>query len=82
MSRVSIGVLFAMLMATSAFAMPTEIDTDSDGLASMAEIQAFYPEVTDELFVEIDTDEDGYVNDEELLAAVGAEIIPDPAADM
>ena len=82
MSRVSIGALLAMLMATSALAMPDEIDTDGDGLASMAEIQAFYPEVTDALFVEIDTDEDGYVNDEELLAAVGAEIIPDPEADL
>ena len=82
MSRVSVGALLAVLMATSALAMPAEIDTDGDGVASLAEIQAFYPEVSDELFVEIDVDGDGYVNDEEFLAAVGAELIPDPEADL
>ena len=54
MSRVTTGALLAMLMATSALALPAEIDTD----------------------------EDGYVNDEEFLAAVGAELIPDPEADL
>ncbi|CUJ84750.1 EF hand [Ruegeria denitrificans] len=81
MSRVSIGALLAMLMVTSAFAMPAEIDTDGDGMASFAEIQAFYPEVTEELFGEIDLDDDGYVNDEEFLEAVGEELIPDPVTD-
>ncbi|WP_317054866.1 EF-hand domain-containing protein [Roseovarius rhodophyticola] len=82
MSRVSTGALLAMLTATSAFALSAEIDTDGDGMASLTEIQAFYPEVTEELFGEMDTDGDGYVNDEEFLVAVGAELIPDPEADL
>lgn len=81
MSRVSIGALLALLMATSALALSPEIDTDGDGMASLGEIQAFYPEVTEELFGEMDTDGDGYVNDEEFLEAIGAELIPDPEND-
>ena len=81
MNRVSIGALLATLVAASAFAMSAEIDTDGDGMASLAEIQAVYPEVTDELFGEMDTDGDGFVNDEEFLAAVGAELILDPESD-
>lgn len=82
MGRVSIGALLAALMATSGFAMPAEIDTDGDGMASFAELQTFYPDVTEELFGEIDLDEDGFINDEEFLAAIGAEILPDPKTNL
>lgn len=81
MVRESIVALLAMVVVTSAIAMPVEIDTDGDGVASLAEIQAFYPDVTDELFREIDLDEDGYINDEEFLAAIGTQLLPDPVTD-
>jgi Ca2+-binding EF-hand superfamily protein len=65
-------------MLTTVFA---DIDTDGDGFASMAELQAIYPDLTEEQFLEIDTDGDGLVNDEEILIAVEAELIADPEGD-
>lgn len=81
MSRGSIGALFAVLLATSASAMSADIDTDGDGMASLTEMQAFYSEMSAELFSEIDRDADGYVNIEEFLTAVGAELIANPETD-
>ncbi len=78
MGRVLIGALFVSLAALPATAMTTEIDTDGDGLASYAELQVVYPELTEELFWNIDADGDGYVNDEEFLAAIGTQLLAEP----
>ncbi|QDY70460.1 hypothetical protein [Qingshengfaniella alkalisoli] len=77
MSRVVIGTLLATFVAFSAHAMSTEIDTDGDGKASLAELQAVFPELSEFLFLEIDTDVDGFVNDEEMMIAVETEMLPD-----
>ncbi|WP_076451279.1 EF-hand domain-containing protein [Roseivivax lentus] len=76
MSRVAFGALLATLVAVSAHAMSPEIDTDGDGKASLAELQAIFPELTEDLFREIDSDADGLVNDEEMMIAVGTEMLP------
>ncbi len=81
MSRVSIAALLSSLLALPAFAMPTDLDVDGDGLASLAELQTKYPEVSEDLFLEIDTDADGFINDDELVAAVDAELLPASAGD-
>ncbi len=81
MSRVSIVALLSSLFAVPAFAMPTDLDMDGDGLASLAELQTKYPEVSDDLFLEIDANADGFINEAELLAAVDAELLPSPAGD-
>ncbi|UAB91113.1 hypothetical protein I5192_18385 (plasmid) [Ruegeria sp. SCSIO 43209] len=81
MSRVSIVALLSSLFAVPAFAMPTDLDMDGDGLASLAELQTKYPEVSDDLFLEIDANSDGFINEAELLAAVDAELLPSPAGD-
>ena len=81
MSRVAFGALLATFVAFSAHAMSTEIDTDGDGKASLAELQVVYPELTEELFLEIDTDADGFVNDEEMMIAVETEMLPDIETD-
>ena len=82
MSRVTLAALLATLIATTATAMSAEIDTDGDGMASLEELQAMYPEVTEELFIEMDADEDGLINDEEMLVAIGAELLPASAGDL
>ncbi|MEH6648157.1 hypothetical protein [Sulfitobacter sp.] len=82
MSRVAFGALLATFVAFSAYAMSTEIDTDGDGKASLAELQIVFPELTENLFLEIDTDADGFVDDEEMMIAVETEMLPDIETDV
>lgn len=82
MSSVAIGAFLATVAACSAFAMSAEIDTDGDGKASLAELQATFPGLTDDLFQEIDADADGFVDDEEMMIAVETEILPDIETDV
>ncbi len=44
-------------------------DTDGDGVYSMEELMAAYPDLTDEVFVLIDANADGAVDADELAAA-------------
>ena len=44
-------------------------DTDGDGLYSMDEMKAAFPDVTDEVLVQIDLNEDGLIDAEELAVA-------------
>ena len=78
MKTVTLVATLAAFVAFSANAMPSEIDTDGDGMASLAELQVSYPELTQELFLEIDTDADGFVNDEEMAIAVELGNLADP----
>ncbi|MEQ9243753.1 hypothetical protein [Roseovarius indicus] len=81
MSRVAIGALLATFVAFSAHAMSAQIDTDGDGKASLVELQTVFPELTEDLFLEIDTNADGLVDDEEMMIAIEAEMIPDIETD-
>jgi hypothetical protein len=57
-----------------AFAQTVE-DTDGDGVYSFAELQAAFPDLTDDVFVLIDTNGDGSVDPEELEAAIATGLI-------
>jgi hypothetical protein len=81
MKNVTLVAALATAVAFSASAMTTDIDTDGDGMASFAELQVFYPDVTEMLFQEIDTDGDGLVNDEEMAIAVERGNLADPESD-
>lgn len=81
MNRKILAAFLVSLVATTVGAMTTDVDTDGDGFASMAELQAVYPDLTEKQFLEIDTDGDGLVNDEEMLIAVDAKLIADPEDD-
>ena len=77
-------ILVAALMTSVAFsahAMSAEIDTDGDGMASFAELQVSYPELTEEMFGEIDTNGDGLVDDEEMAIAIELGNLADPETD-
>ena len=74
-------ILAAALVTSVAFsanAMSAEIDTDGDGMASFAELQVSYPELTEEVFGDIDTNGDGLVDDEEMAIAVELGNLADP----
>ena len=71
----------ATSVAFSASAMTAKIDTDGDGMASLAELQVSYPDLTEVLFQEIDTDSDGLINDEEMAIAVELGNLSDPETD-
>ena len=62
-----------------AFAMgqgATEIDANGDGLLSIAEVQAVYPDVTAEQFSSMDLNADGALDDDEVQAAQEAGLMP------
>lgn len=72
----TITLVTASLLAVPAGAM-TNLDANGDGVLTMAELQAIYPDVTEEQFVGADSDADGLINEEELAAAREAGLIPD-----
>ena len=45
-------------------------DMDGDGMYSMEELQAVYPELTEVVMAQIDVNEDGSVDEDELEAAI------------
>ena len=63
-------------MATTAFADVSAMDTNGDGLLTMDEVQASYPEVTADQFSQVDINGDGAVDDAELTAAQEAGLMP------
>ncbi|MDO6591740.1 hypothetical protein Q4539_15960 [Yoonia sp. 1_MG-2023] len=75
MKQVVFAAVVLSLAATMASAMPTDVDTNRDGFASLTELRAVYLDITDERFIEIDFDGDGLINDEEMLIAIDAMLI-------
>lgn len=72
----SLFVIGAMTAGYAAFAAGHVADTDGDGVFSMEELQAAYPELTEDLYVLVDVDGDGTVSAEELEAAEAAGTLP------
>lgn len=67
--KTRILVLSALaLIAVQAHAEVT--DADGNGAYSFEEMQAAYPDMTEELFADIDADEDGEISADELADAV------------
>ncbi|MEI4261179.1 EF-hand domain-containing protein [Roseovarius sp. D0-M9] len=63
-------------LATSAFADMSSVDTNGDGMATMDEVQAVYPEMTAEEFSEIDANGDGAIDETEMSDAKEAGLLP------
>ncbi len=62
-----------------AFAMgqsAVQVDANEDGLLSLEEVQAVYPEVTAEQFAAADLNGDGALEDAEVTAAQEAGLLP------
>ena len=67
--------LMAAFAATAAIAEGLE-DSDGDGMYSLEEVQAAFPDVTDDGFAIADTSGDGMLDADELAAAQDAGLIP------
>jgi len=71
-------------IAVSALCMPAyamgsgaaEVDANGDGLLSITEVQAVYPDVTAEQFSAMDLNADGSLDDAEVQAATEAGVMP------
>lgn len=73
----TLATLLGLSGATLAMsAAATEIDADGDGILSIAEVQAVYPEVTAAQFSEMDLNADGALDDAEVQAAQAAGTMP------
>ncbi len=67
------------LVAQSALAMSetaVEIDTNGDGLMTVDEVQAVFPEITADTFAAVDTNNDGALDDAEMIAGQEQGLIP------
>lgn len=73
----SASIALALLVAgtTTAFAQ-TALDADGDGMVTLAELQAVYPDFSAEDFAQVDTDDDEMLNEDEMAVAVESGIIP------
>jgi len=67
----ALGLILAPALAIAA----TEVDTNDDGLITIDEMQAVYPDTTAEAFSEMDGNGDGALDDEEMQAAEAAGMI-------
>jgi hypothetical protein len=81
MTRIAL-TLATLTLAGAAFAqavVPDVPDTDGNGTWSLVELQAVWPDLTDEGFAAIDTGADGSVDATELQVALDGGVITAPA---
>ena len=75
---------YAALTALAALAFPAlamgqstaEFDTNGDGVLTIDEVQASYPEVTSDMFTTMDLNADGALDADEITAAQEAGLMP------
>jgi hypothetical protein len=71
--------LAAFALSIPAYAMGAgvaEVDSNGDGILSVAEVQAVYPDITAEQFAAMDLNADGALDDGEVQAAQEAGVMP------
>jgi len=72
-----LATLTSAIVLTAATATFAEgLDANEDGMVTIEETVAMYPDVTAEAFSEADTNDDGVLDAEELAAAQEAGLIP------
>lgn len=77
MNKFALTTAFAALAASPLAAMDTitEADTDGNGTYSLEELQAVFPDLTEETFATIDADADGEADLTEVKAAEEAGLL-------
>lgn len=81
MTRIAL-ILASMALAGAAFSqatLPDVPDTDGNGTWSLVELQAVWPDLTEEGFGAIDSGADGSVDATELQAALDGGVITAPS---
>lgn len=69
---------FGLLIAATpaVFAQDAGPDTDGDGMVSMEEFAAAWPELAEDAFLAADTNADGALDEDEIAAAAAAGVLP------
>jgi hypothetical protein len=75
MKSVQLALSILLVSGTGAFAQ-TALDADGDGMVTLEEVHALYPDVTAEDFAATDIDDDGMLTGYEVTLAVASGIIP------
>ena len=66
-----------LALATPSLAVSlSELDANGDGVVTLKEVQAVYPEITAKEFSTVDTNGDGSVDEKEVRAAEKAGLLP------
>lgn len=78
MKRIFLRTAASLALGTAAFAATdiTTLDADGDGMVTMAEMQAAFPEFSDEAFAALDVSGDGMLDADEVAAAVEKGLMP------
>lgn len=69
------AALTALAAPVAALELGAEADVDGNGSYSMEELQAVYPELTEETFAAIDANADGEADQDEVQAAADAGVL-------
>ncbi len=80
MTKFIVLVLGLGALANSAIAMGeavAELDANGDGMLSVSEVQAAYPDISAETFSAVDTNSDGALDGAELTAGQEQGLLPD-----
>lgn len=75
----AVGLLALCIPAYAMGAGAAELDANGDGILSVAEVQAVYPDVTPDQFSAMDLNADGALDDGEVIAAQDAGMMPAPS---
>ncbi len=68
-------------LANSAIAMgekAVEVDANGDGVMTVDELQAVYPDITAQTFAQLDTNNDGMLDDAEMVAGQESGLLTAP----
>ena len=79
-----LAAIAVSVLCLPAYAMgqgAAELDSNGDGLLSVSEVQAVYPDITAETFSAMDLNADGALDDGEIVAAQEAGVMPAAPTD-
>jgi len=71
---VAFGIMAAGI--TPIAAQSADIDINGDGMYSIAELQAYLPDMSEDTFAVLDTSGDGLLDADEISAGVSAGLLP------
>lgn len=75
-TRFAAGILSIAAIGMAGTAFAHEMDTDQDGLYSLAEMRTEYADLTEAQYAELDTNQDEAVDADELAAAIANGTLP------
>ncbi len=75
MKKTLMTLIAALFAGTAAFAAEDTVDTNADGVLSVEELVAAYPDLTDEVLAAMDANGDGTIDLAEHAAALEAGLV-------